>query len=378
MIYLNNATTTFPKPDSTQKAVNDYLGATPFSCMRGGYAGQEEDVMSSCRQKLADFFNVEDPGDIFFTSGATESLNLALRGLDLDGGHVVTTATEHNAVLRPLFRLEAEGKITLSITDCDAMGRVAPKDIIGNIREDTKAVVVNHCSNVTGEEVDLAAVSRGLGTRGILLIVDAAQSAGCAMVDVREQGIDILVFTGHKALYGIQGTGGIYIKKGVEVRPLKTGGTGITGELPGQPAERPGYYEAGTPNVPGIVSLGAGVDFVAETGVEHIKKSKARHTAMIAEALSGNDRVQVCGARGPDSPVLTFNIKGLAPARTSRILEESYGIITRAGLHCAPLIHRAIGTYPEGSVRVSPSYFTTDDEVERFIDAVEHICEPLS
>ena len=377
MIYLNNAATTFPKPEGTIKAVTDYLGATPFSCLRTGYAGQEEDVIYSCRKKMAGVFNVEDPKDIFFTSGATESLNLILGGLDLDGGHVITTAIEHNAVLRPLYRLETEGRIELTIAGCDGAGRVTAGDIIGSVRENTKAVVVNHCSNVTGAMVDLEGISAGLGTRGILLIVDAAQSAGTVPIDIKKQGIDILAFTGHKSLYGIPGTGGAYIKKGIEVKPLKIGGTGVDSDLKEQPPERPLYYEAGTPNLPGIVSLEAGVDFIMKTGLDKIKEKKARHTARIAEALAGNARIQLYGERNRETavPLLTFNVKGVVPDETSRILEESFGIITRSGLHCAPLIHREMGTCPEGSVRVSPSYFTTDGEVERFIDAVEQLSE---
>jgi len=380
MIYLNNAATTFPKPEGTIKAVTDYLGSTPFHCLRTGYAGQEEDVIYSCRKKLAGFFNADDPEDIFFTSGATESLNLVLRGLDLDGGHVITTATEHNAVLRPLYRLEAEGRIALTVTGCDGSGRVTAGDINGNLRENTKAVVVNHCSNVTGAAIDLEEVSAALRPQGISLIVDAAQSAGSIPVDIKKQGIDILAFTGHKSLYGIPGTGGVYIRKGIEVRPLKTGGTGIKSELKKQPPERPIYYEAGTPNLPGIVSLKAGVDFVMKTGMDNIKNKKARHTERIAEAFARNSRIRVYGAgkRETAVPMVTFNIKGVESEETSHLLEESFEVITRPGLHCAPLIHRAMGTYPDGSVRVSPSYFTTDGEVERFIDAVEEICDAAS
>ncbi|MFH1552974.1 MAG: aminotransferase class V-fold PLP-dependent enzyme, partial [Candidatus Omnitrophota bacterium] len=377
MIYLNNAATSFPKPEETIEAVTTYLGSAPFHCLRSGYIGQEEDVIVSSRGKLAALFNAASPDNIVFTSGGTESLNLVIRGLDLSGGHVITTAIEHNSVLRPLKRLEKERSIELSIVGCDRDGHVEAQDVAESIRKNTKALIINHCSNVTGRLIDLNAMREVCSSGKILFIVDASQSAGCVPIDVEKGKIDILIFTGHKSLYGIPGIGGLYIKEGISLAPLKVGGTGIKSEDEYQPDQMPLRYEAGTPNVPGIVSLGAGVDFILKTGIERIMERKRRHVIKMIEELGAIPGIELYG--GSDLagrvPIFCFNIPPASPVEVGELLESSFGVITRSGLHCAPLIHKALGTYPEGAVRVSPSYFTTDEEVAKFIYAVKQICE---
>jgi len=377
MIYLNNAATTFPKPQETIDAVTTYLGSTPFNCLRTGYTGQEEDVILACRKSLAALFNVDDPERMIFTSGATESLNLVIKGLDLEGGHVITTQIEHNSVLRPLYGLERAGKIELSIVECDKYGHVDLADIEKNIRKNTRAVVINHASNVTGEIQDLRSISKITVSGKLILIVDASQSAGCIPIDVKKDSIDILAFTGHKSLYGIPGTGGVYIREGIQVRPFKEGGTGTKSELLEQPEEVPLRYEAGTPNIPGIVALGAGANFIIKTGMNRIHDRKKQHFLKLMDTFCDIHGIKIYGKHGSADrlPVFCFNIEGISSEEASAVLEGSFDIIVRSGLHCAPLIHKALGTYPAGSIRISPSYFTTDDEIERFIYAVKTISE---
>ncbi len=392
MIYLNNAATSFPKPPEVVKAVSEYMGSVPFHCLRTGFiprlrsfrqagqAGQEggeEDVISACRQKLADLFNAEDASDIIFTSGATEALNLAIRGLDLKGGHVVTTLIEHNSVLRPLRRLEKAGDIELSIVGCDQAGYVNPENIAKNIKSNTKAVVINHASNVTGKVQDLKTISGITSSFGALFIVDASQSAGCIPIDVKADKIDILAFTGHKSLFSMPGIGGMYLGKGLRLEPLKTGGTGEQSELEDQPDEVPLRYEAGTPNIPGIVSLGAGVDFINKTGLSKIRDRKYEQYEKIIGELEEEPCVEIIGRKGLDGkiPMVCFNVKNIPSNEIGGILEDSFGIVVRSELHCAPLMHKGLGTFPDGAIRVSPSYFTKDEEIDKFVYAIKQICE---
>jgi cysteine desulfurase / selenocysteine lyase len=376
MIYLNNAATSFPKPPEVIKAVQHCLEAIPFHSDRIGFARQEENVSQSCREKLARLFNARTPLEIIFASGATEALNLALFGMDLAGGHVITTTTEHNSVFRPLKTLEQKGRIDLSIVDCDSYGYVNPIEISNAFRENTRLVVVNHCSNVTGAVQDLKSIAAFAHEASALFLVDASQSAGAIDIDVQEDQIDIMAFAGHKSLYGIAGIGGLFLREGIELSPLKVGGTGIRSDLLYQPEGRPIYYEAGSPNVVGIAALQAGVEFIMKTGIETIQRTKRRHINQIVQELKGQSAIHFYGdieAANFYGP-LSINLDGIAPADVGYCLEESFGVITRSGLHCAPLIHKALGSYPEGSVRISPSYFTTDGEIEQSISAFKALC----
>jgi len=375
LIYLNNAATSFPKPQEVITAVTTYLTSVPINPARAGFEVQDEDVISICRQKLAAFFKAEHPHQIIFTSGATESLNLAINGLDLDNDHVITTAIEHNSVLRPLKTLERQNKISLTIVDCDTHGWVDPEDIARHLRPNTKAVIVNHCSNVTGAILDLKSIADITHANDSLFIVDCSQSAGTLPIDVTGSGIDVMAFTGHKSLFGLPGIGGVYIREGLKLRPLKVGGTGVKSILLYQPEELPLYYESGTLNLPGIISLQAGLEFIANTGLAEIDGKKRADLRQLTAALQEIPKVIVYGSDNIDnrSSVFCFNIEGVSPADVGYILESSFGILVRAGLHCAPLIHQAMGAYPHGSVRVSPSYFTTAGELDYFIEAIKEI-----
>ncbi|MBN1435697.1 MAG: aminotransferase class V-fold PLP-dependent enzyme [Sedimentisphaerales bacterium] len=378
MIYLNNAASSFPKPKGVIEAADTNLKTPPFHSGRVGFELQSEDTIELCRQNLARLFNVDNPQSIVFTSGATESLNLAIKGARLEGGHVITTAIEHNSILRPLTTLKEVGLIELTIVDCDSNGYVNPQSIADQIRDETKAIIVNHCSNVTGTALDLKAISDIARAAGVLFIVDASQSAGVIPIDLSSCAIDLLAFAGHKSLYGIPGIGGLYIteKMQLELEPLKVGGTGIRSDLLTQPKEMPLYYEAGTLNTTAIAALNAGVEYVLSTGVENIYNARKNLCGRILTQFAQMQQIVVYGNKNPNEStgLLSFNIKDMPPADTGYILENSFDIIIRSGLHCAPLIHKALGSYPQGSIRVSPSVFNTDQEIECFIDAIEQLC----
>lgn len=377
MIYLNNSATSFPKPKEVIESVTSYLNTIPCNPHRSGNKSVSRNSMEVCRENIALLFNIKDTNRIIFTSGATESLNLAIKGLDLNNKHVITTAIEHNSVLRPLKTLERDNIIDLTIIDCNDEGSINPDSIKKAIKDNTAAIFINHCSNVTGSITDLNAIGNIVKNNNILFIVDASQSAGIIPVDVLNNYIDMLVFTGHKSLYGMQGIGGIYIKENIDLKPLKIGGTGIKSDLLYQPEEMPLYYEAGTPNLPGIISLKSGIDFILATTIKEIYKKSLYFFNKVLKELQTLSNIIVYGPktiteRSPS--IISFNIKNFSPEEICYILENSFNIIVRSGLHCAPLIHKAIGSYPKGSVRVSWSYFTTEKEIDLFLESIKEIC----
>jgi len=373
MIYLNNSATSHPKPKVVIDAVTAFLNAPSHHSPRTGLEFDSEYITTTARQKLANLFNTENYNQIIFTSGSTESLNLAINGIGLKkGSHVVATVIEHNSVIRPLKHLERDEGIEVDFVDCDEFTYVHPEKIEEAIKSNTKAIVVNHSSNVTGSISDIAEIARIAHRHGALIIVDASQSAGNIPIDVTGWDIDLLSFTGHKSLYGLQGTGGLYIKKGLNVKPLKVGGTGVKGESLVQPTDMPLYYEAGTPNMPGIVSLDAGVTYILEKGLDNIRKRKSDIVKTIIGELKEFPEVEVFTKGERNSYVnFCFNIKGMLPEEVGYVLESSYDITVRTGIHCAPLILKPLGVYPWGTVRASPSYFTTDNEVDIFIEAIK-------
>lgn len=374
MIYLNNAATSFPKPKEVQEAVLASFSGPLVSTARTGFESEDDDIVYLCRARLADLFNVDDPSHIVFTSGSTEALNLAIRGLPLEGSHVVTTAIEHNSVIRPLKMLEKEGKITLTFVECDKHGWVEPEQIRESIRDNTRAVIVNHCSNVTGTVLDIESISKIAHSQGAYFIVDASQSAGVVPIDCKKWNVDLLAFTGHKSLYGMQGIGGLYIKEGIELKPLKVGGTGVLSEVLLQPDGVPIHYEAGTQNTPGIISLYAGVRFILDKGIENILQHKKKLYQMLFEELKGMEEIEIYSSTERTSySIFCFNIKGMIPEEVGYVLESSFDIIVRTGLHCAPLILKYLGVEPLGTVRASHSYFTTDEDIYKFIEAIKKI-----
>lgn len=386
MIYLNNAATSWPKPSCVEKAVQACLLDTPASQFRGGAAILKKDTQQQCREAVGSLLGVEDCERIFFTSGATESLNTVLCGLDYgdSGQSILVTQTEHNSVLRPLMNAQAVREHPAVVVPCTKTGRVT-EAFLEQIYEEAvnrgqkpSALVVNHCSNVTGAVQDMEMVSRFARQRGLLLIVDVSQSAGCIPVDVKAWDADAVIFTGHKGLLGMQGIGGFYIRRGLSLKPLKYGGTGRNSAQLVYP-DGDYEYEVGTQNMPGICSLLAGVTYIQKTGVYMIQRKEKKLMELLYNELGQTENIELYGnIQECSGPVMSLNFSGLKASDAAYILESGYGIVVRAGLHCSPLIHQAMGTADGGTVRISISWMTREEEVRSFIEAARQIAASVA
>lgn len=375
MIYMDNAATTLQKPECVAKAVVNAMNSF-------GNAGRglndasmgASRVVYDTREKLCRLFHGENPKQFAFTSNATESLNTAIQGLIAPRDHVITTMLEHNSVLRPLYEREAVG-VELTILRCDTYGNISYEEIEAAIRENTKAIVCTHGSNLTGNLTDIGRIGAIAKKHGILLIADASQTAGLIPIDVQEMQIDVLCFTGHKGLYGPQGTGGIYVRPGVEIKPLKRGGSGIETYNKNHPAQMPTALEAGTLNSHGIAGLNAALTYIEETGVEHICQLALERMWQFYEGVCDIPGVTVYGdfSEKERVPIVSLNIEDFDSAEVSDELLTEYGIATRAGGHCAPLMHEALGNVEQGAVRFSFSHFNTQEEVEKAISAIREL-----
>lgn len=377
MIYLDNAATTLHKPPQVMDAVVRAMTAMG-NAARGAHGGALEAARTvyNTRVKLARLFGCPRPDHVIFTANSTEALNIAISGLIRPGDHVITTDCEHNSVLRPLYRLE-EGGAALDVVPADRLGRVAYEDLEALLRPDTRAVVCTHASNLTGNVLDIARIGEMARRRGALLIVDASQTAGALPIDMEAMGIDVLCFTGHKGLMGPQGTGGLCVRPGVEIEPWKVGGSGVHSYDRRQPREYPTRLEAGTLNGHGIAGLSAALDFLQEVGLEAIEAKERALMDRFYQAVSAMDGVTVYGdfSQARRSAIVSLNIRDYDSAAVSDELSETYGIATRPGAHCAPRMHRALGTTDRGAVRFSFSWFNTQDEVDEAIRAVGQLAE---
>ena len=375
MIYFDNAATTLYKPPGVAEAVLAAVGSLG-NAGRGahGVSLDAARMIYGVREKLCRLFNAEDPTRIAFTSGGTESLNIAIKGIAGPGDHLITTAAEHNSVLRPAYEMQAAGT-ELTVIPCDDLGRVDPQDIERNIRANTKAVICTHGSNVTGNIPDMERIGAITSQYDISLIVDASQAAGECMIDVRKSSIDVLCFTGHKGLFGPQGTGGIYVREGVELRPLKTGGSGVQSFSRTHPVEMPAALEAGTLNSHGIAGLDAALDWILETGVDEISRKTRSLAGRFCESLKEIPQIKVYGdlCMKRRLPVVSLNIGETDSSYVSDVLYRDFGIATRPGAHCAPLMHETFETETQGAVRFSFSYFNSEDEVDEAIRALRKI-----
>ena len=374
MIYLDNAATTLYKPQEVGQAMLDAL-QTAGNPGRGAHAPtlHASRIVYETREALAQLFHAEGPACIAFASNATQALNTAINGLFGPGDHVITTVCEHNSVLRPLYRLQRQGG-EVSFVDVDANGVLCYAQFEQLLRPNTRGVVVTGASNVTGNRTDLAFVSAFAKKHGLLFLVDAAQTAGAMPVDVQALGIDVLCFTGHKALLGPQGTGGLYVRPGLQVAPLVVGGSGIHSFDETHPSQMPTALEAGTLNVPGLAGLGAGVEWILSQGVEALHEKETALTRLFYEKIVHAPGVKIYGSfdETDRAPIVSLNFGDEDAARAADILWEDYGICVRAGAHCAPLIHKALGTVEQGMVRFSFSHQNTEAEVLR---AAEAVCE---
>lgn len=333
-------------------------------------------LVYAARCAVAKLLNAPDPSCIAFTANATQALNTALGGLFRPGDHIITTVCEHNSVLRPLYRLRENG-MSLSFTTADEKGRLQYDQWEGFLRPETRALVVTGASNVTGNGTDLARAAEFAHRHGLLLIVDAAQTAGELPLNVQVLGIDVLCFTGHKALLGPQGTGGLYVRPGLSVRPLVVGGSGVHSFDEQHPAQMPTALEAGTLNVPGLAGLCAGVEWILAQGVETLARREQALTVLFYERIRDLPNVKIYGdpEMTPRAPIVSLNIGDEDSARIADILWEEYGICVRAGAHCAPLMHKALGTAEQGTVRFSFSHFNTEAEVLQAAAAVRELAQ---
>lgn len=375
MIYFDNAATTLQKPPAVAEAMLQALQSLG-NAGRGAHEPtlKAARVIYDTRVKLARLFGAGDPARIAFSSNATEALNCVLQRLFTQGDHVLTTVCEHNSVLRPLYLAEADG-VDVTHMQADALGRIDYAELEQNLRPQTKAIVITHASNLTGNLTDLKLVSAFAHKHGLLLVVDASQTAGSIPVDVVELGIDILCFTGHKGLMGPQGTGGIYVRPGLAVRPFKVGGSGVHSFLTTHPSEMPTVLEAGTLNGHGIAGLNAALDFLLDTGIEKIHAHEDKLMRRFVQGVQQLPAVKLYGDYQAEerAAIVALNIGTLDSAAVSDILWEDYQICVRAGAHCAPLLHRHFGTEKQGAVRFSFGYFNTEAEVDIAIEAVKEL-----
>jgi cysteine desulfurase/selenocysteine lyase len=378
VIYLDNAASSWPKPDATWQVMEHFMrdiGANPG---RSGHrlsieAGR---ILVDAREALAELFGIDDPLRLVFTGNATESLNLAIFGILRPGDHCITSSMEHNSVMRPARALEKKG-VEITLAPCSPQGELDPREIEKAITSHTKLIVTTHASNVTGTLMPIGAIGKIARDHGVFFCIDAAQTAGAYQIAVSEMHIDLLAFTGHKTLYGPQGIGGLYIREGLEtdLAPLMRGGTGSRSEFQEQPDFMPDKYESGTPNTVGVAGLGAGARFCLAQGVARIRQKELGLTQQLINGLQSIAGVSVYGCRDAEKQVAicSFNIGGLTPSEVTMELDEEFAIMSRPGLHCAPAAHQTIGTFPQGTVRLSASYFTTEEEIATALEAIEKI-----
>lgn len=377
-IYLDNASTSFPKAPTVATAMSDYITNRGININRGSYslAYDVEDIIYTTRQRLNTLFNGHDPSHVIFTQNVTMSLNIVIKGLLKAGDHVLVSSMEHNAVMRPLTQLLDKG-ITFDIISCDKTGSIQLESMDSLIRPNTVAMIINHASNVCGTIQPLESIGSICKAHNLQFIVDAAQTAGVIPIDVKACHIDALCFTGHKGLLGPQGIGGIILTKEMAqtLIPLIAGGTGSFSHLETMPTHMPDAFEAGTLNLPGIMGLNEGLSYIESQGMENIHNHELGLTQAFLEGLQSIDGINIVGKQNIQTrtAVVSITIDGMDPANIAYELESTYHIMTRVGLHCAPRAHQTLGTYPEGTVRFSFGYANTHKDVKSALSALHRI-----
>ncbi|WP_003544655.1 aminotransferase class V-fold PLP-dependent enzyme [Desulfotomaculum nigrificans] len=376
MIYFDSAATSWPKPPEVWQAMEHFIKEVGASPGRAGHKRTVEAnrIVDETRQQLAELFNIDDHKRIIFTLNATDSLNLAIKGLLRPGDHVITSSMEHNSVTRPLYTLQSYG-VQVTKVPCDQQGNINLDDIERAFLPNTKAIIMTHASNVTGTIMPVEEVGRLAARHKVYFVMDAAQTAGLLDIDVKKLNISILTFPGHKSLLGPQGTGGIYIKEGVELMTLREGGTGSGSETPTQPDMMPEKYESGTLNAVGIAGLGAGVKYVRRVGLKKIRDHEMNLTKRFLDGAAAIPGMHIYGLSDLTKrvSVVSFRIDGYKAGEVGDRLDKKYDIACRAGLHCAPDAHRTLGTFEEKLVRFSFSYFNTAEEVDFALNALKEI-----
>lgn len=378
MIYLDNAATTFPKPEAVYDAMMDCM---KNYCANPGRAGHKLAMKAAreiydTRENIAKLFNIDNPMNIVFTNNATDSLNLAIKGVVKPGDHIITTSMEHNSVIRPIKALE-KLDVENTIVKCDKEGFLNPEDIRKAIKSNTKLIVTTHASNICGTLIDIKSVSEIAKSNNILYLVDASQTAGVYDIDLKNMNIDMLAAPGHKGLLGPQGTGILYIRDGLNVDILKEGGTGSKSEELFQPDLLPDKYESGTHNTPGIVGLNEGVKFILKEGIDKIKSHEEELCEYMLSRLEEIPNIKIYGTKDVTkrAAVIIINIGNMDSGEITFLLDSQYDIATRSGIHCAPLAHETLGTLEQGAVRFSIGYFNTKEEIEKAIEALKEIAK---
>lgn len=379
-IYLDNAATTFPKPECVYDAISDCMKNFCANPGRSGHkmAMESARVVEDARDSVAKLFNIKNPMDVVFTFNATDSLNLAIKGFLEKGDHVITTTMEHNSVLRPIMELEKIG-VEHSFVEADEEGFVNPEDIESSIKENTKLIVTTHASNVVGTLVDIEKIGEIAKKHGIVYLVDASQTAGVYDIDVEKLNIDMLAMPGHKCLLGPQGTGVLYVNSRIRLKSQREGGTGSKSSEIIQPDLYPDKYESGTHNTPGLAGLGSGVEFILSEGIEKIKKHEEELVSYFIDNIKDINGVKIYGPKDAKkrAAVVALNIGDLDSGEVTFRLDREFDIATRSGIHCAPLAHKTIGTIVQGAVRFSFGYFNTKDDVDKAIYAIKEISKSI-
>jgi len=376
-LYFDNAATSWPKPEQVYSAAERYLRQACGNPGRSGHTRtlEADRLVYRVREALARFFNVSDPSRIVFTLNVTDALNMAIKGSVAAGDHVLFTAMEHNSVLRPLGGLRRAGLISTTMIPCSAEGYPDLDFLEKSFQPRTRLLIINHVSNVTGTILPLAEMAALARSRGVLVLVDAAQSAGTVSLDLSAVPVDMVAFAGHKGLLGPPGTGGLYVRPELDLKPWREGGTGSHSEMDLHPDTMPERLEAGTLNSPGLAGLYEGIKFIEETGLDTIREHELALRARLRRKLEEIDGITIYGPAAAErcSSVLSFTLAGVDCGQIGYILESSFGILCRTGLHCAPMAHQAIGTFPQGTVRLSPGYFNSIADVDYLAGAIAEI-----
>lgn len=379
-VYLDNAATSFPKPQCVIDTMVDFMSNIGSNPGRGGYNKSLKSgrIVYETRNLINNLLNGPGVDNTIFTQNITMSLNTVLKGMIKEGWHVITTSLEHNSVMRPLRRLEAERNISISTAQCKQDGTLDAGDIEKLITDKTRAVIMTHASNLIGTILPVEEVGAICKKHGLYLIIDTAQTAGVIDIDFKRFNADVIAFTGHKGLLGPQGTGGFLISdRAAQVTlPLLEGGTGSMSHMESQPEILPDKYESGTLNTVGIAGLKAAIEFINSTGIDNIREHEKKLTSMFIEVLTCTPKVTVYGPldSSKQTSTISINIEGYDSSEISYMLDSEYGIMTRSGMHCTPCAHKTIGTYPGGTVRFSIGYFNTEDDIQYTLDAIKEIC----
>ncbi len=379
MIYLDNAATTFPKPECVYEAMDKFLREKGANPGRAGHrmSVEAEQEIEKARVIVAKLLGIKNSERMIFTFSATDALNMGIKGLLCEGDHVITTELEHNSVSRPLGSLEDGGVITVTRVENSDDGLIDADDITKAIRSNTKLIICTHASNVLGTIQPIMEIGEIARERDLVFMVDAAQTMGVCRIDVEDYNIDMLAFTGHKGPYGPPGSGGLYVGERVDLRAWREGGTGFDPESLLQPDTFPYKLESGTPNSVGIIGLKTGLEFCIKEDIDQIREHESKLVLRLISALETDHRFDIYGGLDGDRKVgiVSLNIKGLKPSEVGAILDNTFNIAVRSGMHCAPHIHRRVGTFPEGMVRISPGYFNTMEEIDETISGLKEIAD---